>query len=74
MIAHLTWRPDDTDQSETITVDMPATHITEMQQLLADGAPLGDALLWIPVRDSAGTYTPRLFRLARIIAIEEPTA
>lgn len=73
MIAHLTWQPDDTNQPEILTVDMPATHITEMQQLLADGTPLGGAVLWIPVRDTAGTYTPRLFRLARITAIEETT-
>lgn len=71
--ARLTWQPDDTDQPEILTVDMPAAHITEMQQLLADGTPLGDAVAWIPVRDSSGTYTPRLFRLARITAIEEPT-
>jgi hypothetical protein len=73
MIARLTWQPDDTDQPETLTVDMPANRVSELQTLLAADAYFGDTVMWIPTRSEDGTYTPRLFRLARITAIEEPT-
>ncbi|WP_405391090.1 hypothetical protein OG596_26480 [Streptomyces sp. NBC_01102] len=73
MIANLTWQPNDTDQPETVTVDMPATRLSELQTLLAAGADFGDTVMWIPTRNDDGTYTPRLFRLARITAAEEPT-
>lgn len=73
MIARLTWQPDNTHLPETVTVDMPANHVSELHGLLAAGAHFGDTVMWIPVRDDDGTYTRRLFRLARITAIEEPT-
>ncbi|MEU1122153.1 hypothetical protein ABZ371_00835 [Streptomyces sp. NPDC005899] len=71
MIARLTWQPDDTHLPETLTVDMPATGVSELHSLLTAGAYFGDTVMWIPVRNDDGTYTPRLFRLARITAIEE---
>ncbi|MGP3752181.1 hypothetical protein [Streptomyces sp. IBSNAI001] len=73
MIANLTWQPDDTDQPETVTVDMPWARLVELRQLLAAGADFGDTVMWISTRNDDGTYTPRLFRLARITATEEPT-
>lgn len=71
--ARLTWQPDDTRQPETLTVDMPPARVSELHGLLSAGADFGDAVMWIPVRDDAGTYTPRLFRLARITSVEDST-
>lgn len=70
MIATLTWQPTDTDQPETVTIDMPAHWIADLQHLIDTKHDLGDAVAWIPVRDTTGAYTPRLFRLARITATE----
>lgn len=70
MIASLTWQPTDTDQPETVTVDMPADWIAELQRLIDAHHDFGDAVAWIPVRDTTGAYTPRLFRLARTTATE----
>lgn len=73
MIGRLTWQPANTHDPETLTVDMPADRISELQTLLAAGVDFGEAAIWIPTRNADGTYTHRLFRLARIAAIEELT-
>ncbi|MEU7737859.1 hypothetical protein AB0B51_33160 [Streptomyces griseus] len=70
MIASLTWQPDDTDQPETVTIDMPAHLVADLQHLIDARHDFGDAVAWIPTRDDAGAYIPRLFRLARITATE----
>ncbi|WP_432147927.1 hypothetical protein [Streptomyces sp. bgisy029] len=70
MIATLTWQPTDTDQPEIVTIDMPAPWLGEFQMLRSRGHDFGEAVAWIPTRDTNGAYTPRLFRLARITATE----
>lgn len=70
MIASLTWQPADTDQPESVTVDMPAHWLAELQRLIDARHTFRDAVAWIPVRDADWAYTPRLFRLARITATE----
>ncbi|MCX4605441.1 hypothetical protein OG402_33790 [Streptomyces anulatus] len=71
MIASLTWQPTDTNQPETVTVDMPAPWLDEFQMLRSRDHDFGEAVAWIPVRDTTGTCTPRLFRLGRILSITE---
>ncbi|MFI9194192.1 hypothetical protein ACIG0A_33440 [Streptomyces californicus] len=70
MIATLTWQPSDATHPETVTIDMPAPWIADLQRLIDAQHDFGDAVAWIPTRDNAGAYTPRLFRLARITAVE----
>ncbi|WP_069743057.1 hypothetical protein [Streptomyces sp. EN23] len=71
MIAQLTWQPTDTDQPETVTIGMPAPWLDEFQMLRSRGHDFGEAVAWIPTRNSDGTYTPRLFRLVRILNVTE---
>lgn len=77
-LVRLTWQPDDSD-AETMTADLPAARVSELQVLLADPATnFGEAAMWIPVRldtePRAAAFTKRLFRLARITAVAEESA
>lgn len=69
MIVHLTWQPDDDGGPETIIAEMAAAHVSELQDLLAEGVDFGETAIWIPVPtgDAPGApFHKRLFRLARI--------
>jgi hypothetical protein len=71
MITRLTWTLD-SGHPETLTADLPETHLTEMRALI--GTPEwaeSEAVMWIPYRTGpAGPMTKGLFRLARITALE----
>jgi hypothetical protein len=71
MIARLTWIPDN-GESETLTVDIAAPWLEEFRSLI--GTPewaSSEAVMWIPCRTRDDQpMTKRLFRLARIIALE----
>ncbi len=70
-VARLTWRPGDTTTPETLTVDLPAARIRELQDLI--GTPdwvQSETAMWIPCDSGPGQpVVKRLFRLARITAI-----
>jgi hypothetical protein len=72
MHAHLTWQPADTDDPHTLTVDLPAERITEMQALIGTPAwRASEAAVWIDYRSGdEGPMAPGLFRLARVLSIE----
>lgn len=76
MHAHLTWQPPDDDAPETLTVDLPAHLITEMRALI--GTPQwahSEAVMPIPCQTRPdGPMERRLFRLARITAVEPTTS
>lgn len=71
MIARLTWIPDN-GQIETLTADISEPWLTELRALI--GTPewaKSEAVMWIPCRTTEdGLMTKRLFRLARITALE----
>lgn len=71
MIARLTWIPDN-GQIETLTADIPEPRLTEFHSLI--GTPkwaTSQAVAWIPCRGGGDQpMTKRLFRLARITALE----
>lgn len=69
-LARLTWTPAE-NTPETLIVDLPAHRIPEMQTLI--GTPdwaRSEAVMWIDTLDTYGRAHPRLYRLARITAIE----
>lgn len=70
-LAQLTWQPDNIDGPETLTVDLPAERITEMQDLIGTADWVrSEAVMPIPTRGTNGRMEPRLYRLARITAIQ----
>jgi hypothetical protein len=70
MIVSLTWTPDN-NRPQTLTADIPEGRVREMRALI--GTPewtSSDAVMWIPCRVGDGPMEKRLFRLARITAID----
>jgi hypothetical protein len=72
-LVRLTWQPDDS-VAETMTADLPAARVGELQALLADpDTDFGEAAMWIPVRldtePPGAPFMKRLFRLSRITAV-----
>lgn len=72
MITRLTWQPDDTPGPEALTADIDAALLFEMRQLI--GTPewaKSEAVMWINCQSGPDqTWGKRLFRLARITALE----
>lgn len=71
MIALLTWQPADTPSPETLTVDIPEPWFTEFRPLIGtDAWASSEAVAWINTRVGDQPWTPHLYRLARITALE----
>jgi hypothetical protein len=68
----MTWQPDNIPGPETLTVDLAEPWLSEFRTLI--GTPewaTSEAVMWIPCQTAPGRpFEKRLFRLARITAIE----
>lgn len=70
MITRLTWIPD-SGKTETLTVDIPEGLLTQMRELLGTAEwASSEAVMWINTQVGDQPWTKRLFRLARITALE----
>ena len=70
MITRLTWIPDN-GTPETLTVDLPEGLLAQMRDLI--GTPewvASEAVMWINTKVGGQPWTKRLYRLARITALD----
>lgn len=73
MITRLTWQPDDTPGPETLTVDIPEDLLAQMRELIGTARwTSSEAVMWINTKTGDQPWTKRLYRLARITALEPP--
>lgn len=70
MITRLTWTPDN-GQPETLITDIPEGLLAQMRDLI--GTPewtSSEAVVWINTKVGEQPWAKRLYRLARITALE----
>jgi hypothetical protein len=70
VIVRLTWTPDN-GQPETLTADIPEGLLAQMRDLIGTPEWAGsEAVMWFNTKVCDQSWTKRLYRLARITALE----